>query len=138
MASVVSDSLRPHRLQPTKRLSPWDSRGKNTGVDCHALLQGIFPTQGSSLNVLHWQAGSLPLASPEKPFMSVLNHQSPAFWIPRIGFVKDNFSTDLGGGGGEDGFGLIQAHSIYCMLYVYFMAISGSLALALRVGFTPL
>ena len=70
--------------------------------------------------------------------MSFLNHQSPAFWIPRIGFVKDNFSTDLGGGGGEDGFGLMQAHSIYCMLYVYFMAISGSLALALRVGFTPL
>ena len=29
-------------------LSPWDSSGKNTGVDCHFLLQGIFPTQGSS------------------------------------------------------------------------------------------
>ena len=36
------------------------SPGKNTGVGCHALLQGIFPTQGSNphlLCVLHWQAG---------------------------------------------------------------------------------
>ena len=43
---VVSDSLRPHRLYPTRFLCPWDSPGKNTGVSCHALLQGIFPTQG--------------------------------------------------------------------------------------------
>ena len=38
---------------------PWDSAGKNTEVGCHFLLQGIFPTQGSSphlLHLLHWQA----------------------------------------------------------------------------------
>ena len=43
----------------------WDSPGKNTGVGCHFLLQGIFLTQGSNphlLRLLHWQAGSLPLA----------------------------------------------------------------------------
>ena len=47
-----------------------DSPGKNTGVGCHALLQGLFPTQGSSprlLRLLHWQVGSLPLAPPGKP-----------------------------------------------------------------------
>ena len=38
-------SLRPHRLQPTRPLCPWDSPGKNTGVGCHFLPQGIFPTQ---------------------------------------------------------------------------------------------
>ena len=32
-------------LQPTRLLCPWDSLGKNTGVGCHALLHGIFPTQ---------------------------------------------------------------------------------------------
>ena len=32
----------------TKLLCPWDFPGKNTGVDCHFLLQGIFPTQGSN------------------------------------------------------------------------------------------
>ena len=34
-------------------LCPWASPGKNTGVDCHALLQGIFPTQRSNLHLLH-------------------------------------------------------------------------------------
>ena len=36
---VVSDSVQPHRLQPTRPLCPWDSPGKNTGVGCHFLLQ---------------------------------------------------------------------------------------------------
>ena len=37
--SVVSDSVRPHRWQPTRVPHPWDSAGKNTGVGCHFLLQ---------------------------------------------------------------------------------------------------
>jgi len=45
---VMSDCVQPHGLQPTRLLCPWDSPGKNTGVRCHALLQGIFPTQGSN------------------------------------------------------------------------------------------
>ena len=59
-------SLRPHG-HPVKLLCPWDSPGKNTGVGCHALLQGIFPTQGLKpglLRFLHWQAGSLSLTPP--------------------------------------------------------------------------
>ena len=36
----------------TRLLCPWDSPGKITGVGCHSLLQGIFPTQGSSLHFL--------------------------------------------------------------------------------------
>ena len=54
-------------------LCPWDSPGKNTGVGFHALLQGIFLTQGSNphlLRLLHWQAGSLPLVPPGKPFLT--------------------------------------------------------------------
>ena len=49
--SFVSDSSQPHGLYPTSLLYPWDSPGKNTGVGCHALLQGIFPTQGSNLGL---------------------------------------------------------------------------------------
>ena len=37
-----------------------DSLGKNSEVDCHALLQGMFPTRGSNLHLLHWQTSSLP------------------------------------------------------------------------------
>ena len=50
--SVMSDSLRPHELQATRLLCPWNSPGKNTGVDCHSLLQRIFPAQGSNSGLL--------------------------------------------------------------------------------------
>ena len=39
--SVVYDSLRPHGLQPTRLLCPWDFPGKNTGVGCHFLLHQL-------------------------------------------------------------------------------------------------
>ena len=38
-AAAVSDSVLPHRRQPTRLPHPWDSPGKNTGVGCHFLLQ---------------------------------------------------------------------------------------------------
>ena len=68
--------LGSHGLYSTSFLCPWDFPGKNTRVDCHFLLQGIFPTQGLNPCLLHWQAGSLPLS-----------HQgSPVFYIeyPKI------------------------------------------------------
>ena len=34
---------------------PWDFQGKNTGVGCHLLFQGIFPTQGSNPGLSHWR-----------------------------------------------------------------------------------
>ena len=48
-----------------------DSLGKNTGVGCCALLQGIFQNEGLNLcllRLLYWQVGSLPLVPPGKPF----------------------------------------------------------------------
>ena len=51
--SVLSNSLQPHGLQPTRLLGPWNSPGKNTGIGCHSLLQGIFPTQGMNPGLLH-------------------------------------------------------------------------------------
>ena len=50
-----------HALQSTRLLCPWNFPGKNTGVGCHLLLQGIFPIQESKPNLL--QADSLPLSS---------------------------------------------------------------------------
>ena len=40
-------------LYPTRLLCPWDFPGKNTGVGFQFLLQGIFPTQGLNLSLLH-------------------------------------------------------------------------------------
>ena len=72
-------SLQPYGPSLTRLLCPWDSPGKNTGVGCQALLQGIVPTQGSSLSLLHllhWHVSSLPLASPWKPVYISTNHQT--------------------------------------------------------------
>ena len=52
-ASVMSDSLRPYGLLPTRLLCPWDSPGKNTGVGRHALLWGIVLMQGPNPSLLH-------------------------------------------------------------------------------------
>ena len=49
----MSDSVRPHGLQPTRLLRPWDFPGKSTGVGCHFLLQGIFLTQGLNPGLLY-------------------------------------------------------------------------------------
>ena len=62
-------------------LCPWDSPGKNTGVACHAFLQGIFLTQElkQCLLYLHWQAGTLPLVPPGKPHS--LLYSIPRYYI---------------------------------------------------------
>ena len=58
---VFATFLWPHELQPTRFLCPWDFSPKNTGEDCHFILQGIFPTQGSNLYLLHCRQICLPL-----------------------------------------------------------------------------
>ena len=69
--SVMPSSLRPRGLWLTRLLRPWDSPGKNTGVGCHILLQGVSPTQALNPHLLHWQAGSLPLVPPGEPKMDL-------------------------------------------------------------------
>ena len=81
---------------------PWDSPGRNTGVDIHFLLQGIFLTQGLNPCLLTSSVlalGSLPLAPPGKPkmnytregfqFMTVNNHSSNKT------LLKENSKTAL-------------------------------------------
>ena len=61
----------PHGLQSTSLLCPWDSPGKNTGVGCHALLQGIFPTQGSNPGLQHCREILYHLSHQESPHFTV-------------------------------------------------------------------
>ena len=73
--------LRPHGLQPTRLLYPWDFPVKNTGVGCHFLLQGIFPTQESNPGLLHCRQilyrlsyeGSLPTCQQVASCANILN-----------------------------------------------------------------
>ena len=73
--SVMSNSETP------RFLCPWNFPGKNTRVGCHFLLQGIFPTQGSNLYLLHWQEDSFTTEQPGKP----LNHGTTSEFLSDLG-----------------------------------------------------
>ena len=83
-----------------KLLCPWDSPGKNTGVGCHFLLQGIFLTQGLNphlLHLRHFQVGSWSLVPPGKPLANgtwcqdgyhlVVNVRPHEYWVSHITLV---------------------------------------------------
>ena len=59
----------PMDCKPARLLCPWDSPGKNTGVGCHFLLQGISPTQGSNLGLLHCRQMLYPLSHQGSPYI---------------------------------------------------------------------
>ena len=58
-----------------------DSPGKNTGVGCHAFLQGIFPTQGSNHGLLHCRQIFYHLSHQGSPIYSLNPPQSPMRWV---------------------------------------------------------
>ena len=78
MCSVVADSLWLHGLKPTRFLWPWNSPGKNIGVGCLFLLQGIFLTQELNPRLLHCRQILYHCATWEA--MERLNH--PLFGCP--------------------------------------------------------
>ena len=84
--SFMSDSLWPYGLQPTRLLCPWDFPGKNTGVDCHCLLHGIFLTPGIELTSPAAPAlavDSLPQAIWEVLILGRPNQVSPSLKVRR-------------------------------------------------------
>ena len=74
----MSDALQPHELEPTRLLHLWDFPGKNIGVGCHFLLQGIFPTQGSNLGLPRCRQMLLPFEPPRKS--KTLEIQAKYMW----------------------------------------------------------
>ena len=81
VASVVSNSGRPQRQQPTRLPRPWDSPGKNIGVGCHFLLQCMkvksCPTLSDPIHgifqarVLEWGASAFSVCHLSVQFSSV-------------------------------------------------------------------
>ena len=77
----------------TRLLCLWNSPGKNTGVGCHVLRQGIFLTRGLNprlFHLLHWQIGSLPLAPPRRP-RSLVGISWRRDWLPTPVFLPGEF-----------------------------------------------
>ena len=92
-ASVVSDSLDPMDCSPS---GSWGYSSKNTGVGCHALLQGNLPNPGvepTSLCLLHWQAGSLPILTPGRLTMRLTLIQSWSWSICRLKLLEVGMIT---------------------------------------------
>ena len=81
VASVISSSLQPYGLQPTRLLCPWDPPGKNNGVSCHFLPQGNLPNP----RLLHLLAGRFYITSATqetRDSISQLNKNSIRFqWL---------------------------------------------------------
>ena len=73
----MSNSLQPHGL-----CSPWTFSGKNTGVGCLSLLQGIFPTQGSNPGLPHCRQILYQLSHKGNPVNTLnLNLKNISHWI---------------------------------------------------------
>ena len=84
----VSHSVVPDILCDARLLCPWDFSGKNTGGGCHFLLQGIFPTRGWNLGLLHC-----------RHFLYRLSHRG-----------DDSYNMIL-----EEGW--MSSHQEYCLIY---------------------
>ena len=108
--SVMSDSVQPHRRQPTRLLHLWDSPGKNTGVGCHFLLQCMKVKSESEVaqscltlcdprdcslpsssiheifqsRVLEWVAVSWESSKAEKRWQRICPTSLPGSWNPSV------------------------------------------------------
>ena len=70
----------------TSLLCPWDSPGKNPGVGSHSLLQGIFPTQGSNLSLLHCRWILYHLSHHESPVGTIRDKKwFWLYWVTKFG-----------------------------------------------------
>ena len=77
-----AQSCDPVDCSPARLLCPWDFPGKNAGVDCHFLLQRIFPTQESNPGLLNWHIDSLPLNHLGSPIQVILSLARPVQMLP--------------------------------------------------------
>ena len=102
----MSDSVRPHRWQPTRLPCPWDSPGKNTGVGCHFLLQ-CMKVKSESESLSHvLLCATLWTGTCQGPLSIKFSRQEYWSWLP---FPSPG---DLSDPGIEPGFPTLQEDSL--------------------------
>ena len=100
----MSDSVRPHRRQPIRLPRPWDSPGKNTGVDCHFLLQSMkvksetevaqsFPTLATPWTAAHQAPRSMGFS--RQKYWSGVPLPSPKSWIGLSNWITTTTSSTI-------------------------------------------
>ena len=109
--SVMSKSLWCHELYPTRLLCPWNSPGKNTGVGCHFLLQGIFPTQGSNPPTQGWNPDVLHC----RQILYCLSHQGSP-WDPQSN-LWDAWAASVFLHKGKEGQIVLYGSRNFCFLF---------------------
>ena len=78
-------------MEPTRLLCPWDTPGKNTGVGCHFLLQGIYlPDPGTEPTSPALQADSLPFELPGDVYPHPNHYEEPGA-LQQTGMAKRDF-----------------------------------------------
>ena len=115
-----------HGQQPTGLLCPWDFPGKNTGVGCRFLLQGIFPTQGLNLCLLHWQADSLLVSPPGKPKIWIqICYSSALVWRLKWENISDTWekSNNLPSGYNVYMLELVRGRKLAFSKFVWFITL---------------
>ena len=84
--SVVSDSSRPHGLQPTRLLYPWDFPGKSTGVGCHCLLRScpLICSNSPTFRCLSW---------PWYFYRTLVSYlvEHPSIWVKYFLMIRPRF-----------------------------------------------
>ena len=97
VTSVVSDSVQPHRRQPTRLLCPWDSPGKDTRVGCHFLLKCMHACMLSRFSCV-WLCLTLWTAAHQAPPSTGFSRQEswsgmpfPSPWILVLVYAKYPF-----------------------------------------------
>ena len=109
--SLAESDLWPRGRQSARLLCPWDSPGKNTGVDCHFLFQGILLNWGLNPGLLHFRQTLYQLNYTGSP----LGKKNSCFTI-----LSDSFATNIKG-------------SFFLILLRYFYKSSGINAMPCKV-----
>ena len=84
------------RTVSVRLLHPWDSPGKITGVGCHFLFQGVFPTQGSNLGLLHYRQTLYHLSHKRaSPLVSTISNLHSVSTVSRIKILFSELKSTL-------------------------------------------
>ena len=102
VALVVSDSVQPHKQQPTRLPRPWDSPGKNTGVGCHFLLRCMKVKSESEVAQLCLTPSDPMDCSPPGPSVHGIFQARVPEWVA-IAFSEKSASNKCWRGCGEKG-----------------------------------
>ena len=133
-ASGMSNSLWPHGLQPARLLCPWDFPVKNTGVGFHALLQGIFPTQGLDPGLPHCRqilGVTLEYMNSVPPLWGLLLHQAPHTQAHTHTHMRTHVHTRTHTGARTQQTG----HLNYVKLYYFYISHLSSLTTLIKLEF---